>query len=77
MIKREASTIKKYENPYFWLGLVGIIFSAAGVDVETLTSWTLMVDAIKNVISNPVAIMSVIAAINGVFVNHNTPGLKD
>lgn len=77
MIKREPTIIKKYENPYFWLGIIGVVFGSAGIEIETLTSWKLMADAIWSILNNPIAIMAVIAAVNGVIVNHNTPGRKD
>lgn len=68
---------KRIKNVYFWLGLVGIVFSAAGVDFNTLTSWKLLLDSILSILNNPVAIMSVTMAIVGVFVDPTTPSLKD
>ena len=29
----------RFKNPWFWLGLVGLFFTAIGVSPETLTSW--------------------------------------
>jgi len=68
---------KRIKNVYFWLGLVGIFFSAAGVDFNALTSWKLLLDSILSILNNPVAIMSVTMAIVGVFVDPTTPSLKD
>ena len=67
----------RLKNPYFWLGLGGVIFSAAGIDFKTLTSWSLLVDALLSILANPVAVVAVIAAIIGVFVDTSTKGLKD
>lgn len=67
----------RIKNIYFWLGLVGIIFSAAGVDFNALTSWRLLLDSILSILNNPVAIMAVALAIVGVFVDPSTPGIKD
>lgn len=67
----------RLKNPYFWLGLGGIIFSAAGVDFKTLTSWSLLGDALLSILANPVAVVAVTAAIIGVFVDPSTKGLKD
>ena len=68
---------KRIKNIYFILGLVGVIFAAAGVDFESLTNWKLLFGAVVGIINNPVAIMSVAFAILGVFVDPTTPGVKD
>lgn len=68
---------KRFKNPYFWLGLGGVIFSSAGVNVNTLTSWNLLGDALLNILANPVLVVAVTAAIIGVFVDPSTKGLKD
>ena len=67
----------RFKNIYFYLGLVGVIFSAAGIDFNALTNWNLLFDAFINILSNPVAIGSVIAAVVGVCVDPTTRGLKD
>lgn len=67
----------RIKNPYFWLGLGGVIFSSAGVDFKTLTSWNLLGDALLSILANPVAVVAVTAAIIGVVVDPSTKGLKD
>ncbi|MEF9991321.1 MAG: phage holin [Peptostreptococcaceae bacterium] len=67
----------RIKNPYFWLGLGGVIFSSAGVDFKTLTSWTLLGDALLSILANPVAVVAVTAAIIGVVVDPSSKGLKD
>ena len=67
----------RIKNPYFWLGLGGVIFSSAGVDFNTLTSWNLLGDALLSILANPVAVVAVAAAIIGVFVDPSSKGLKD
>ncbi|MFR9071526.1 MAG: phage holin [Paraclostridium sp.] len=67
----------RLKNPYFYLGLGGVIFSAAGVDFKTLTSWSLLGNALLDILANPVAVVAVIAALVGVFVDPSTKGLKD
>ncbi|BDC03420.1 phage holin [Clostridium perfringens] len=67
----------RLKNPYFWLGLGGVIFSAAGVDFNTLTSWSLLGQAFLNILANPVAVVAVAAALIGVVVDPSTKGLKD
>lgn len=67
----------RLKNPYFWLGLGGVIFSAAGVDFNTLTSWSLLGQAFLNILANPVAVVAVAAALIGVVVDPSSKGLKD
>ena len=67
----------RLKNPYFWLGLGGVIFSAAGVDFNTLTSWSLLGQAFLNILANPVAVVAVAAALIGVVVDPSTKGLND
>lgn len=68
---------KRVNNIYFWLGLVGIVFTAAGVDFNSLTDWNLLLKSVIGILNNPVAVMSVALAVLGVFVNPTTPGIKD
>ena len=65
----------KFKNPWFWLGLVSIIFGSAGVDVDTLTSWSALGQAVLGILQNPVAVMAVIGGILGVFNDNGTKGL--
>ncbi|CEP79300.1 Small integral membrane protein [[Clostridium] sordellii] len=67
----------RVKNPYFWLGLTGVIFSSAGIDFKTLTSWDLLANALLDILANPVAVVAVIAALVGVFVDPSSKGLKD
>lgn len=66
---------EKFKNPYFWLSLFALIFSAAGVDFETLTSWSLLAQALMDILLNPVAIMAVITAFLGIWNDNSTKGL--
>ena len=65
----------KFKNPYFWLGLVSIIFASAGVDMNTLTSWNALGQAVLGILQNPVAVMAVIGGILGVFNDNGSKGL--
>lgn len=67
----------RYKNPYFWFGIIGIIFTAGGVKLEQLTSWNILLDNLIHIISSPFLLLSVIMAITGVFVDPTTKGLKD
>lgn len=67
----------RFENPYFIIGLIGVIFSAAGIDFESLINWSILWHNILNILGNPFLLMSVIVAIIGVFVDPTTKGFKD
>lgn len=65
------------KNPYFWIGLLGVIFAAMGVSTDTLTSWQAVADAFMDLIKNPYMIVSVIMALIGAFNDPTTAGLSD
>lgn len=65
----------KFKNPTFWISLVAVVFAGAGIDFNTLTSWELFFNAILNILNNPVAIVSVIIAIVGIFNDNSTKGI--
>ena len=65
----------KLKNPWFWLGIISIIFASAGVDFNSLTSWQLFGHALMSIIQNPVALMAVIGGVLGVFNDNSTKGL--
>lgn len=65
----------KLRNPYFYLSVVALIFSASGVDFNQLTSWSLFIDALKGIINNPVAIVAIITAFLGIWNDNSTKGL--
>lgn len=65
----------KFKNPYFWLSMFGLIFAAAGVDFNTLTSWQLLGEALLTIVANPVAIVAVITAMLGVWNDNSTKGM--
>lgn len=65
----------KFKNPYFWLSMFGLIFAAAGVDFNTLTSWQLLGEALLNIMANPVSIIAVVTAMLGVWNDNSTKGM--
>ena len=65
----------KLKNPYFWLSVFALIFSAAGIDFQTLTSWQLLAQALIDILLNPVAIVAVITAFLGIWNDNSTKGL--
>lgn len=72
---KEIMKNPKFKNPMFWISLVAVIFAGAGIDFNTLTSWSLFFDAILNILNNPVAVVSVALAIIGVFNDNSTDGI--
>lgn len=67
----------RMKNPYFWIGLVGIILTAMGVDAQTLTTWQATYDALVALVSNPFLLGSVAVAVLGVFIDPTTAGMSD
>ena len=65
----------KIKNPYFWLGMVAIIFASAGVDVATLSSWPLLVAALLSIVNSPFTLLCVILALLAMFNDNSTCGL--
>ena len=66
---------EKFKNPYFWLSVFALIFSAAGIDFNQLTSWQLLGQAMFEIIQNPVSIIAIITAFLGIWNDNSTKGL--
>ena len=65
----------KFRNPYFWLSVFALIFSASGVDFNELTSWALLGKAAVDILNNPVSVVSVITAMLGIWNDNSTQGM--
>lgn len=65
----------KFKNPYFWLSVIALIFSASGVDFNELVSWRLLGEALLGIIANPVSVVAVITALLGIWNDNSTKGL--
>lgn len=65
----------KLKNPYFWLSVFALIFTASGIDFQTLTSWQLLAQALIGILMNPVAIVAIITAFLGIWNDNSTKGL--
>ena len=74
-MKQFLDTHPKLKNPYFYLSVVGLIFSASGVDFNQLTSWNLFWQALLGIIKNPVCVVAVITALLGIWNDNSTKGL--
>lgn len=67
----------RVKNPYFWIGMLGVILSAMGVSPEMFTSWSAVGNQLIEFINNPFMIGGVVAAIIGVLVDPTTGGVSD
>lgn len=67
----------RMKNPWFWVGLIGIILTAMGVSPEMFTSWSAVWDSIVDLVQNPFMLGTVILAVLGVFVDPTTAGASD
>lgn len=67
----------RLKQPFFWIGLLGVVLTAMGVSPETLTSWQAVYDALIALLSNPFMLGSVFVAVLGVFVDPTTGGIGD
>ena len=67
----------RFKNPWFWVGLGGVILSAMGVSPEMLTSWGAVWEAVVNLFRNPFMLVSAVLAVQGVFVDPTTAGISD
>ena len=65
----------KFKSGYFWVSLIALLFAAAGVDFNTLTSWQLLGEALLSILNNPVSIVAVITCAIGIFNDNSTSGL--
>ena len=65
----------KLRNPYFLLGIVAVVFASAGVDIATLSSWPLLVDALLSIVNSPFTLLCVIFALLAMFNDNSTSGL--
>ena len=72
---KEFFSNSKFRNPYFWLSMFALIFSASGIEFNTLTSWQLLGDSLLSILNNPVAVVAVITAMLGIWNDNSTKGM--
>ena len=68
---------QRFKNPWFWLGILGIIFTSIGVSAETLTSWEIVKNSLIQFFNYPYQLGCAVVAIIGVFIDPTTKGLSD
>ena len=67
----------RIKNPWFWIGLMGVVLTAMGAEPSAFTSWQAVAEALKELIANPYMLITVVCAVLGVFVEPTSKGLKD
>ncbi|NCC15353.1 MAG: phage holin [Clostridia bacterium] len=67
----------RFKNPYFWIGLFGVIMATLGIRLEDFTSWSMVLEEIKRVAGNPFLFISVVLAVIGVVADPTTKGICD
>ena len=67
----------RFKNPWFWVGILGVVFTAAGISPESITSWEILKAQIFDLLNNPYLLFSVFIAVLGVFIDPTTGGVKD
>lgn len=74
---KNNALILRVKNPYFWVGIVGVILTALQVEASTLTTWASVGKLILDTVSNPYLLCTVIMALLGVFVEPTSKGISD
>ena len=75
-VKKFLDKNPKLRNPYFYISVIGLIFSAAGVDFNSLTTWHLLAKALLDIFNNPVSTLAVITALTGIWMDNGDYTLK-
>ena len=76
-IEKKSNKVERYKNPYFWIGLGGVILTSLQVEATSLTSWASVGDLLLNTLSNPYLLGTTAMAILGVVINPSTKGIVD
>lgn len=61
--------MNKIKNPYFWIGLIGVILTALQVEASTLTSWNKVLLLIVDTVKNPYLLITTTMAVLGVITD--------
>ena len=67
----------RIKNPWFWIGIVGVILTALNVDPSTFTSWGKVWECVVDLFTNPFKLGVVVIAVLGIFVDPTTVGISD
>ena len=67
----------RFKNRNFWIGLVGMVFCAMGIEASMFTSWQAVLDALIELVKNPFMLGSVLVALWGYVQDFTTKGTND
>ncbi|MBN7773657.1 phage holin [Clostridium aminobutyricum] len=65
------------QNPYFWIGLFAVIFTAIGISPEIFTSWNILWEQVKELLMNPFKLGCAIVALIGYVSDPTSKGISD
>ena len=68
---------ERFKNPWFWVGIGGVILTATGMEPSMFTSCDALSGAVLDVLKNPFLLGTAALAVLGVFVEPTTKGLTD
>ena len=77
-IEKKSNNVERYKNPWFWVGIGGILLTSLQVEASSLNylgqcRGTL----ILKTVSNPFLLGTTAMAVLGVFINPTSKGLGD
>ena len=67
----------RLENPYFWIGIAGVILTATGGKPEMFTSWAILAEELGEILENPFLLGTTCLAALGVLTDTSTQGFAD
>jgi len=76
-IEKKSANIERYKNPWFWVGIGGIVLTSLQVEASTLTTWGSVGELVIKTVSNPFLLGTTAMAVLGVFINPTSKGLGD
>ena len=68
---------KRLTNPWFWVGMVGVVLTATGANPEMFTSWQVFCEEVKALFANPYLLATAFLAVLGVLTDPTTKGISD
>ena len=76
-IEKKSANIERYKNPWFWVGIGGIVLTSLQVEASSLTTWASVGELVIKTVSNPFLLGTTAMAVLGVFINPTSKGLGD
>lgn len=67
----------RFKNPWFWIGVIGIILTSMNITAENCSTWPDLFNTILCSFDNPFKVGSAVMAVLGVIVDPTTIGMGD